>query len=125
MKTFLKIDYYLQLAVFFGYITIGFVYGLIKDDLFAVWFIFYFVVGGFQLVSYLIKILIGFWTDLFIKIYGVLILPIWIVLLLDRLSFPTDIFAFIPVYGLFTSPFLAIAYLLYCRDKSENHLVRL
>lgn len=124
MKTFLKTDYYLQIAVFFGYIIIGFLYGLIKDDLFSVWFIFYFVVGGFQLVSYIIKIFMGFWTDLFMKIYGVMILPIWIFFLLNELNVHIDVLSFIPIYGLFISPFLAVAYLLYCRDKSKNYLVK-
>lgn len=122
MKTFLKIDYYLQMIVFFGYIILGFFYGRIKDDFFTVLFIFYFAVGGFQLISYLIKILMGFWTDLFIKIYGIMILPIWIFFLLNEFDIKIEALSFIPVYGLFVSPFLAIAYLIYCRDKFTNSL---
>jgi hypothetical protein len=125
MKTFLKIDCYLQMIVFFGYIIIGFLYGHIKNDFFTVLLVFYFAVGGFQLVSYLIKILMGFWSDHFMKIYGIMILPIWIFFLLNEIDIQIDMLSFIPVYGLFTSPFLAVAYLIYCRDKSENYLAKL
>lgn len=125
MKVFLKIDYFLQVTMFFGYIFWGIVYKIIENDLFSVWFNFYFVVGGFQLISYLIKILMGFWTDLFMKIYGILILPIWIVLLLNECKIYIDLIDGIPFYGMFSSPFLAIAYLFYCRDKSKDHLTEL
>ena len=125
MKTFLKIDYYAQLIVFFGYIIFGILHGLIIKDTFLVWFNFYFVVGGFQLVSYSIKILMGFWTDLFIKFYGIMILPIWFILLLEKFHITIDILSFIPFYGLLTSPFMAFFYLFYCRDKSKNPLVKL
>lgn len=117
MKTFLKVDYYLQIIVFFGYIIFGFVYGLIKSDLFSVWWMFYFVVGGFQLISYLTKLMMGFWNDLFMKIYGVLILPVWFALLLYQINLHLD---FIVVFGALASPFLAFFYLFYCRDKSKN-----
>jgi len=125
MKTFLKIDYYLQMAVFFGYIIIGLLYGIIKNDLFPVWFIFYFAVGGFQLVSYLIKIFMGFWTDLFMIMYGVMILPIWIFFLLNEFNIHINVFSFIPGYGILASPFLAVAYIFYCRDKSKSYLMTL
>ncbi|SFT34338.1 hypothetical protein SAMN05421857_0210 [Chryseobacterium formosense] len=125
MKTFLKIDYYLQLTVFFGYLVIGILYQLIENNLFSVWFNFYFVVGGVQLVSYLLKVMIRFCTDLFIKIYGILILPIWIYLLLNKINFPLDLFSFIPVTGIFLSPIMAVAYLFYCREKSKDFLTTL
>ena len=117
MKTFLKIDYYLQLIIFFGYISIGVIYGVIKNDLFSVWWMFYFVVGGFQLISYLTKLMMGFWNDLFMKIYGVLILPVWFALLLYQIDFHFDS---IVVFGAFASPFMAFFYLFYCRDKFKN-----
>jgi len=77
------------------------------------------------LVSYLIKIILGFWTDLFIKIYGILVLPIWLIFLLNEFSITIDMLSFIPLYGLFTSPFMAIAYLFYCRDKSKDYLAKI
>ena len=125
MKTFLKIDYYLQMIMFFGYIILGSLYGFIKNDSFPIWFMFYFAVGGFQLVSYLIKIILGFWTDFFMKTYGIMILPIWLVFLLNEFNIQIDILSCIPIYGLITSPFLAIAYLFYCRDKSKDPLSKL
>ncbi|MDQ1161562.1 hypothetical protein QE422_001930 [Chryseobacterium sp. SORGH_AS 447] len=125
MKTFLKIDYYLQLTVFLTYILFGITYGFFKNKLFTVWIAFYFVVGGFQLVSYIIRIFIGSWNDLFIRFYGFMIVPIWIVLLFDRLGITIDMLSFIPAYGLLTSPFLSITYLLYCREKFKYYTVQL
>lgn len=125
MKTFLKIDYYLQLTVFLAYIVFGITYGFFNDKLFIIWIAFYFVVGGFQLVSYIIRIFTGSRNDLFIRFYGFMIVPIWIVLLFDRLGITIDRLSFIPAYGLLTSPFLSITYLLYCREKFKYHTVQL
>lgn len=117
MKTFLKIDFHLQIIIFFGYLVTAFIKITIKTDLFLPWFMFYFIVGGFQLVSYMIRICIGFWKDLFFKIYGFIILPIWLYLLLSILNFPLDLLFFIPVVGIFISPIMAIAYLFYCKEN--------
>lgn len=125
MKAFLKTDYYLQLIMFFGYLLIGFIINLLEDEFFSVWIWFYFIVGGAQLISYIIKLCLGFWSDLFIKVYGITIMPIWIVLLLNELHINIDAINTIPFYGLFVSPFMAIAYLFYCRDKSKNPTVKL
>jgi len=125
MKTFLKTDYYLQLTVFFGFIIFAMINSLLPNGIAQVWFKFYFVVGGFQLVSYFVKIILGFWKDLFIKIYGIMILPIWIILLLEKSHISIDALFIIPFYGLFTSPVMAFFYLFYCRDKSKNPLVNL
>ncbi|WP_165592792.1 hypothetical protein [Chryseobacterium sp. JAH] len=47
MKTFLKIDYYAQITVFFGYIIFALINSLLQNGFAQVWFKFYFVVGGF------------------------------------------------------------------------------
>lgn len=125
MKTFLKIDNYVQITVFFGYIIFALINSLLHNGFAQVWFKFYFVVGGFQLASYFIKIILGFWKDLFIKIYGIMILPIWLVLLLEKCYITIDALFIIPFYGLLTSPVMAFFYLLYCRDKSKNPLLKL
>lgn len=125
MKTFLKIDHYVQITVFFGYIIFALINSLLHNGFDQVWFKFYFVVGGFQLASYFVKIILGFWKDLFIKIYGLMILPIWLVLLLEKCYITIDALFIIPFYGLFTSPVMAFFYLSYCRDKSKNPLLKL
>lgn len=125
MKTFLKIDYYVQITVFFGYIIFALINSLLQNGFAQVWFKFYFVVGGFQLISYLLRIIVGCWTDLFMKVYGIMILPIWLVLLLEKCYITIDALFIIPFYGLLTSPVMAFFYLLYCRDKSKNPLLKL
>lgn len=125
MKTFLKIDYYLQLIVLVGYLIVSFVYSLVEDKFFYMWMLFYFIVGGFQLFSYIIKLFIGFWSDLFMKIYGIMILPIWFAFLLNSFNINIDLISLLPFYGLFISPFFAIAYIFYCRDKSNDYKMKL
>lgn len=125
MKTFLKIDYYVQITVFFGYILFALINSQLQNGFAQVWFKFYYVVGGFQLISYLTRIILGFWKDLFIKIYGIMILPIWLVLLLEKCYITIDALFIIPFYGLLTSPVLAFFYLFYCRDKANNPSVQL
>ena len=125
MKTLLKIDYYVQITVFFGYIIFALINSLLQSGFAQVWFKFYFVVGGFQLASYFVKIILGFWKDLFIKIYGIMILPIWLVLLLEKCYITIDALFIIPFYGLLISPVMAFFYQLYCWDKSKNPLLKL
>ena len=125
MKTFLKIDYYAQITVFFGYIIFALINSLLQNGFAQVWFKFYFVVGGFQLISYLLRIILGCWTDLFMKVYGIMILPIWLVLLLEKCYITIDALFIILFYGLLTSPVMAFFYLLYCRDKSKNPFYKL
>jgi hypothetical protein len=125
MKTLLKIDCYVQITVFFGYIIFALINSLLQNGFAQVWFKFYFVVGGFQLASYFVKIVLGFWKDLFIKIYGIMILPIWLVLLLEKCYITIDALFIIPFYGLLTSPVMAFFYLLHCRDKSTNPSLKL
>ena len=120
MKQFLKFDYYLQLIVLVGYIVYIITQLILGSDSSNTWFLFYFVVGGTQLISYLIRIFLGFWKDLFIKIYGFMIMPIWIFLGLMCLDLDIDLFFFILIIGLFTSPFLALAYVIYCKEKIAN-----
>ncbi len=67
----------------------------------------------------------GFWNDLFIKFYGFMIVPVWIVLVFDRLDLTIDMLSFIPAYGLLTSPFLSVTYILYCREKFKYNPVQL
>lgn len=125
MKTFLKIDYYIQITVFFGYIIFALINSQLQNGFAQVWFYFYYVVGAFQLISYLTRIFLGFWKDLFIKIYGIMILPIWLILLLEKFYINIDPLFFILFYGLFTSFVMAFFYLFYCRDKANNPAVQL
>lgn len=113
------------MIVLFGYLGFAVVEITIKTDFFLPWFMFYFFVGGFQLLSYIIRFCLGYWKDLFFKIYGFVILPVWLYLLLSRLNFPLDLLSFIPLVGLFISPIMSIAYLFYCRDKSKEPLEEL
>lgn len=125
MKTFLKIDYYFQLLFFIGYIISGVIYSFMNSEFFSSLFLFYFVVGGAQLISYLIRLTLGFWSDLFFKIYGIMILPIWLIFLLYFFGISIDFLFFITYLGVIYSPFLAIAYLFYCKEKSNDYTVKL
>jgi len=117
MKTFTKIDYFVQiLALIVGFLSIinGF------QDMGALRF--YFIVGGSQLISFLIRLFLkekktpGYIT------YGIFILPVWIILLVFFLMGPFKYPAFLLyllMSSLIYSPVMAVIYIYYCYKKYQ------
>lgn len=56
------------------YITTDFVRNL---------FYFYYIVGGFQILSFIIRHFLNYNKSRFFKIYGILLIPVWITFLLS------------------------------------------
>jgi len=114
MKTFFKYDYYFQSIIFITYI-IGWLiikhYNLIFENYFL---LFYHVIGGAQLLSYLIRLGIKYPKNLMYVLYGILIIPIWLTYLYDiQIGKVGGILFYILFLGFFYSPLLAITYIIY------------
>lgn len=124
MKKFFVIDFWVQLSVFVAVI----IYLLIKYFVFNndnEWIYFYFIVGGFQLISYIIKSFSNYKKSILFKIYTITILPIWISLLfifpLGNINSIAFILLMILIFGLYTSPILSIVYLLDCYSTCKKY----
>lgn len=108
MKTFATIDFYIQLAML--------VLGVFMASLggYAV-LLFYYVAGGAQLISFLIRLFLPIKKSVLYIIYGILIIPVWISILLTYVSDADyDISQFCgPVLfaSLFYSPLMAVMYI--------------
>lgn len=113
MKTFLKIDYHLQLSIFLVASCIVLVSLLVGEE--KLIFVFYFGVGFSQLISYCIKMFYKYEKSIIFKIYGFLIIPIFLSLLgLYLFGNCNGIASFcliIPALSIFYSPVMAILYL--------------
>lgn len=119
MKTFFKLDYYLQVFVFLATIIGILIFILFKDKSEALFF-FYFIVGGSQLVSFIIRLLMKYPKDLIYKLYGWFIMPIWIGFLPAILDISAMAYLYIFVLlGFFYSPILSVIYLFYCHKTSK------
>ena len=113
MKTFLKLDFYLQTTVFFATIIVLKILSIKEDDM-EPFFWFYWVVGGSQLISFLIRVLLDYPKSIFFHIYGIAILPIWFGFASALVDFQPGMILIIFAYlGLFYAPFLSIFYLIY------------
>lgn len=117
MKKFFVIDFWVQLFVF----VLVTIYLLIEYFVFNKdneWIYFYFIVGGFQLISFIIKSFSNYKKSILFKIYTITILPIWISLLfifpLGNINSVAYVLLMILIFGLYISPFLSILYLLDC-----------
>lgn len=112
MKTFAKNDFYFQLTIFV-IISITIIISLLIGNEKLIW-LFYFGVGISQLISYLIRCTYSYKKSLIFKIYGCLILPVFLSLILLVISGSMDdicaIFMIIPLFSLYYSPVLAIIY---------------
>lgn len=113
MKTFLKIDYYVQLIVFVIISIIVLISFLVGDGK-MIW-LFYLGVGISQLISYLIRCFYDYKKSLRFKIYGYLIMPIFPILFLLAALGGVDsiakILIILPILAVFYSPFLALLYI--------------
>ena len=82
MKTFFKIDFYVQIVIFFGMISY-LIFEYITTDFVNQIFYFYYIVGGFQILSFLVRRFLNYKNSKFDKIYGFLLIPVWITFLLS------------------------------------------
>ena len=82
MKTFFKIDFYVQIVIFFGMISY-LICEYITTDFVNQIFYFYYIVGGFQILSFLVRRFLNYKKSKFYKIYGFLLIPVWITFLLS------------------------------------------
>ncbi len=123
MKTFIKYDFYFQSIIFITYIVGWLIikhYDLIFENYFL---LFYHVIGGFQLLSYLIRFGLKYPKNLMYTIYGILIIPVWLIYFYDsQIEKVGEIFFYILFCGFIYSPFLAISYIIYTYIiyKSQN-----
>lgn len=114
MKIFFKYDFYFQCIIFIAYI-IGWLiiehYDLISENYFLS---FYHIIGGAQLLSYLIRFGLKYPKNLMYIVYGILIIPVWLIYLYDiQIERVGGIFFYILFSGFFYSPLLAISYIIY------------
>lgn len=110
MKTFAKNDFYIQLCILIAgllSIIIGIILGYGA-------FLFYFVVGIPQLISFIIKAFQDTKKSLGYIVYGFFIIPVWIAWLVilgfNNNNDVTNFFGYILLASAFYSPVLAILY---------------
>lgn len=125
MKKFYILDFWIQL---FTFIIIG---GLVLiSNTYKVTFeinpiYFYFGVGGVQLFSFIIHLFIDYKKHILFKIYGCIIIPIWLSLigfLFGNINSISEIFLIIALLGLYISPLLAVVYIYYCFKISKINI---
>ncbi|SIQ83740.1 hypothetical protein SAMN05880574_1286 [Chryseobacterium sp. RU37D] len=114
MKAFLRNDYYIQLSIFFVAVFIALA-GLLAQEG-KLFFVFYFGVGFSQLISYCIRIFCEYRKSIIFKIYGFLIMPVFLSLLglylFGNQNGIASFCLFAPVLSIFYSPVMAILYLI-------------
>ncbi len=120
MKTFTKYDYFIQLVTLIVCI-IGAVMNC-KDWKFLE---FYFIVGGVQLASYLIRLFLKQKQSSEFRIYGLTLMPVWICLLLENQKIYNELTAVIMAiflfFALFYTPIMAILYVYDCYNSYEPY----
>ncbi|WP_299181882.1 hypothetical protein, partial [uncultured Chryseobacterium sp.] len=88
---------------------------------------FYFIVGGIQLISYLLRALMDYPKDWFYKVYGISILSVWTILLLicigsmKDMEIITEFCLMILVAALYYSPILALGYIFYLYQTNSKY----
>ncbi|SFH91315.1 hypothetical protein [Halpernia frigidisoli] len=131
MKTFFKIDSIVQQSVFLIFIAyLIFNYFIIKH--LEKIFYFYYFVGGFQLVSFLIRLFLKYKKSTFFKVYGYLIVPVWTILFsmillqgknidLGEFNKIAGLFFLLLYAAFFYSPILSIFYILDIKKVYKNY----
>ncbi|WP_336959098.1 hypothetical protein [Chryseobacterium contaminans] len=118
MKNFIKYDYYIQ--VFF--LVLG-PLALIMGDVTGL-LLCYFTVGIPQLISFLIRLFLTIKKTPFYIVYGILIIPVWISVLLIAIfkisNDITEIPSIIVMMAFFYSPLLAIFYVYEYHDLYKS-----
>lgn len=124
MTNFFKYDFYVQLIVFIITSSVVLI-GLINNNE-KIIYLFYFIVGISQSISYLVRYFYVYNKSLLFKVYGYLILPIFPSILglavFGSINFIAFIFIVIIVLSFFYSPIMAILYLVdsYLVFKNKN-----
>ena len=114
MKTFFKYDFYFQTIIFIAYIVGWFI--IEHCDLFFenYFLLFYHLIGGVQLLSYLIRFGLKYPKNLMYILYGILIIPVWLIYLYNiQIERVDGLPYYILFSGFFYSPLLAISYIIY------------
>lgn len=131
MKKFFCIDFWVQLILiisFFIFMLIEFIANMNIESFF---YYFHFIVGGFQLLSFLIRVIFKYKKSIIFKIYGFFILPIWIILFLavilqgasidlKQLNQIAGYFLLYLYLSLFFTPFFALVYVYYSYSTYKN-----
>jgi|GEM_PF-674441 len=131
MKTFFKIDVIVQQLVF-GIMIFYLIFNYQQNTFGGKIFYFYYAVGGFQLVSFLIRFLLNYKKSLIFKIYGFLLLPVWITLFLSGilqgeninlgvLNKIAGIFWFLLYASFFYAPVLSVLYIFDILKTLKNY----
>ncbi|WP_419870453.1 hypothetical protein [Chryseobacterium sp. CT-SW4] len=123
MKTFFKYDFYVQMAVL---LVIG---CIVLADLTLrnseLLILFYLGVGISQLISYLIRCSYSYKKSLLFKIYGYLILPVYlsflVLLLFGNNNMIAMVFLVFPVLAFFYSPVMAVLYVIECYRQMQKY----
>jgi hypothetical protein len=114
MKTFFKYDYYFQLSILVAYVL-----GWISIELFNInwgnyFLLFYYIVGGSQLISYLLRLMMSYPKNWIYVMYGIFIIPVWLILLYQtQIRIVNGFFFYILFSSFFYSPVLALVYIFY------------
>ena len=129
MKTFFKIDFYVQIMILFGMVSY-LIYENITTYYVRNLFYFYYIVGGFQILSFIVRYFLNYKKSKFYKIYGILLIPVWITflfLLQDKkidLGFLNQlgvIFYIMFYSAFFYAPILSVIYIFDIKKTLENH----
>ncbi|KFC18186.1 hypothetical protein SAMN04488097_3866 [Epilithonimonas lactis] len=131
MKTFFKIDFYIQTFIFILMISYLIFEYITKDFLYQI-FYFYYIVGGFQIFSFFIRIFLHYKKSKSYKIYGFLLIPVWINFLLTIflqgknidlgiLNQLGVIFYLMLYIAFFYAPILSVIYIYDIKQNIENY----
>ncbi|WP_223605637.1 hypothetical protein [Chryseobacterium sp. OSA05B] len=105
MRTFVAIDFYIQLVMLMIGILLASFQGYAA-------LLFYYVTGGTQLISFLIRLFLPVRKSVFYIIYGILIIPVWISILLTYTDYNISQFFYQVLFAsLFYSPVMAVMYI--------------
>ncbi len=118
MKKFIRYDYYIQLF----FLILGPLV-CITEGLSGL-ILFYFIIGIPQLISYLIRLFLSIKKTPFNYVYGILIIPVWISVLLIAIfkigNDITEIPSIIMMMAIFYSPVLAVFYVYECYSMYKS-----
>lgn len=131
MKTFLKIDYYLQTGIFLGMISY-LIFEFINTDFVRKLFYFYYIVGGLQFLSFIVRHFLNYNKSKFYKIYGLLLIPVWIIFLISTLLQGKNIdlgilnqvgviFYLILYSAFFYAPILSVIFIFDIKQNIKNY----
>lgn len=114
MKTFFKYDFYFQLLMLIAYLLGWIFIKLFNIDWENYFLLFYYAVGGAQLISYLLRLMMKYHKNWMYIIYGILIIPVWLILFYEiQIEKVGGFYFYILFFSLAYSPVLALVYIFY------------